>query len=68
MAKITSHTILKVPLTNKANSHKSRALGTISHKKYKKLRNVQKSQKCKEISEMYRGLRNVQKSQKCAKS
>ena len=39
--------------TNEANSHKSRARGTISHKIYKKLRNVQKSQKCTEVSEMY---------------
>ena len=61
-------------LINKANIHKSRALRTISHKIYKKLRNVQKSQKCREVSEMYkisemcRSVRNVQKSQKVQKS
>ena len=38
---------------NQANSHKSRALGTIFHKIYEKLRNVRKTQKCTEVSEMY---------------
>ena len=38
---------------NKANRHKLRALGTMSHKTYKKLRNVQKFRNCTEVSEMY---------------
>ena len=43
-----------------ANSHKSRALSTISLK-------YTKTQKCTKVSEMYRSLRNVPKSQKCTK-
>ena len=42
---------------NKANSHKSRALGTISYKIYKNLQNIHKSQKCMEVSEMIRSVR-----------
>ena len=58
---VTSNDVTQRSLTemNMANSHKPRALGTISHKIYKK------TQKCMELSEMYESLREVGKSQKC---
>ena len=55
-------------VSNKANSHKSLALGTISHKIYTKLRNVRESQKCTEDLEINRSPRNVKKSQKCTEA
>ena len=43
---------MKEKVGNKANSHKSRALGTISYEMYESLRKVWKSKKCTAVSEM----------------